>query len=79
MNAYEIDQIEKDVKAKFRLPIAYEGWAADVERRAREERARVLGEASAKLFSALRGSVTRLVRRVRSTAADCTDARLRHG
>ena len=42
MNAYEIEQIEKDVKANFRLPLSYQGWA-DVERRARQERARVLG------------------------------------
>ena len=78
MNAYEIEQIEKDVKARFRLPLSFEGWA-EIERRAREERARVLGEAFVKFFSALWTRLTRLGRDVRSTAADCTDARLRHG
>lgn len=77
MNPYEIEQIEKDVRAGFRLPLSFEGWA-DVERRAREERARVVGEAFAKFFSGLGARLARLGREVRTTAADCTDARLRH-
>ncbi|MGH8708566.1 MAG: hypothetical protein ACREVD_10980 [Burkholderiales bacterium] len=77
MNAYEIEQIEKDVKASFRLPLAFSEWA-DIERRAREERARVLGEGIAKFFAAAWAKVASLVRGVRSTATDCTSARLRH-
>lgn len=77
MNAYEIEQIEKDVKARFRLPLSFEGWA-EIERRAREERARVLGAAIARFFSGLWARVARLGRAVGNTAADCTDARLRH-
>ena len=77
MNAYEIEQVEKDVKANFRLPLSYVGWA-DVERKAREERARVLGEGFAKLFRAALARLTSFSRQVRSTAQDCTDARLHH-
>lgn len=77
MNAYEIEQIEKDVRANFRVPLSFEGWA-DVERRAREERARVLGAGLASLYRAVVGRVAGIVRQVRATAADCTDARLHH-
>jgi hypothetical protein len=77
MNAYEIEQIEKDVKANFRVPLSFENWA-DVERRAREERARVLGAAFAKLFRTVVAKLSGLGRQVRATAADCTDARLHH-
>lgn len=77
MNAYEIEQIEKDVRANFRLPLSFDNWS-DIERRAREERARVLGAAVAGFFSGLWARLTRFGREVRSTAADCTDARLRH-
>jgi len=75
MNAYEIEQVEKDVRANFRLPLSYVGWA-DIERRAREERARVLGESFVKLYRAVWTRLTGLGRQVRSTAQDCTDARL---
>lgn len=78
MNAYEIEQIEKDVRANFRLPLSYEGWA-DVERRAREERARILGQGLRKLTRALYAKVAGILHHARATAADCTDARLRHG
>jgi hypothetical protein len=77
MNAYEIEQIEKDVRANFRLPLSYVGWA-DIERKAREERARVLGESFAKLFRGAWAKLAGLGRLVRSTAQDCTDARLHH-
>jgi hypothetical protein len=77
MNAYEIEQIEKDVKANFRLPLAFHEWA-DVERRAREERARVLGEGIAKFFAGAWTKLVGYVRGVRSTAAECTGARLHH-
>jgi hypothetical protein len=77
MNAYEIEQIEKDVKANFRLPLAFSEWG-DLERRARQERARVLGEAVARFFAAARAKLARFSRGVRTTAADCTSARLRH-
>jgi hypothetical protein len=77
MNAYEIEQIEKDVKANFRLPLAFSEWA-DIERRAREERARVLGEGIAKFFGAACTRLVGYVRGVRSTAAECTSARVHH-
>ncbi len=38
MNAYEIEQIEKQMRSEFRLPLAYITWA-DIERQARQERA----------------------------------------
>jgi hypothetical protein len=78
MNAYEIEQVEKDVRANFRLPLSFAGWA-DIERHAREERARVLGEGFGRFFTAVRAKLAGFARGVRSTAADCTDARLRHG
>jgi hypothetical protein len=77
MNAYEIEQIEKDVKANFRVPLSFENWA-DVERRAREERARVLGQGLARFFGAAWTKAVSLVRGVRSTATDCSSARLHH-
>jgi len=77
MNAYEIEQIEKDVRANFRLPLAFSEWA-DIERRAREERARVLGEGIARFFSAAWTKLSNLARGVRSTAADCSSTRLHH-
>jgi hypothetical protein len=78
MNAHEIQQIENDVNASFRLPLSFEAWA-DVERRAREERARVIGQSMSNFFGALAARLARLGRDVRRTAADCTDARLNHG
>jgi hypothetical protein len=77
MNAHEIEQIEKDIRANFRQPLSFEGWA-DIERRARQERARVMGEAVAKFFAAVRAKLARFGRGVRTTAADCTSARLHH-
>ena len=77
MNAYEIEQIEKDIRANFRLPLSFEGWA-DIERRARQERARVMGEAIAQFFAGAQAKVAGFSRGVRSTAADCTSARLHH-
>ena len=77
MNAYEIEQIEKQVKADFRLPLGYEAWA-DIERNAREQRARAVAKALANGFAAVAARVTGFARQIRSTAADCTGARLRH-
>jgi len=77
MNAFEIEQIEKDIRANFRLPLSFEGWA-DVERQARQERARVLANGVARFFSALRAKLSGFGRGVRNTAADCTSARLHH-
>ncbi len=77
MNAYEIEQIEKDVNAKFRLPLAFSGWA-EIERCAREERARVLGQIMARFLAAARTRIISQVRRVRNAAADSTSARLHH-
>ena len=77
MSAYEIEQIEKRVKGDFRLPLGYQAWA-DIEHEARELRARASAEAFAKFFAGMLAKVTGLARQVRSTAADCTDARLRH-
>lgn len=78
MNAQEMKQIEQDVQASFRLPLSFEAWA-DVERRAREERAHFIGASVSAFFKGLFARVARLGREVRSTAADCTDARLNHG
>ncbi|MDH3319872.1 MAG: hypothetical protein OEO84_09310 [Betaproteobacteria bacterium] len=77
MNAYEIGQIEKDIRANFRLPLSYSGWA-DIERHARQERARVLGEGFSRFVAAAWAKLVGLGRGMRSTAADCTDARLTH-
>jgi hypothetical protein len=75
MNAYEIEQIEKDVRANFRLPLAFSEWS-DIERRARQERARVLGAGIAKFFAGAWRKLAGYVRGVRHTAAECTSARL---
>jgi hypothetical protein len=77
MNAYEIEQIEKDVRANFRLPLSYSGWA-DIERQARQERARVLGQGFSRLVAAVWVKVVGFGRATRSNAASCTDARLNH-
>jgi hypothetical protein len=77
MNAFEIEQIEKRMKASTRLPLPFQAWA-DIEQRARQERARVVGKALAGFFAAAFATLAGLARRIRSTAADCTDARLRH-
>ena len=78
MNAYEIEQIEKHLKVDTRLPLSYVAWA-DIERQARVERSRVVAEGLARFFSSLSARLGRLVGQVRHTAADCTQARLRHG
>ena len=77
MNAYEIEQIEKQVKADFRLPLGYEAWA-DIERNAREQRARAMVKAFRNGFAAVAAAVTGFARQIRGTAAQCSDARLRH-
>lgn len=77
MNAYEIEQVERQVKADFRLPLGYEAWA-DIEHKARKQRARTAAEAFAGFFAGVLATVTGLARQVRRTAAECTDARLRH-
>lgn len=77
MNAYEIARIEQQMKAEFRLPLAYESWA-DIERRAHQERAQVVWKAFAHFISAALGWVAGLGRTIRSIAAQCTGARLRH-
>jgi len=77
MNAHEIEQIEKHMRAAVRLPLSYNAWA-DLERHAREERARVMGRMISDFFAAVVSKVTGVARQVRSTAADCTQARLRH-
>jgi hypothetical protein len=77
MNAYEIEQIEKQMRAAVRLPLSYNAWA-DIERDARQERARVLGGMISNFFAAVAAKVSGFGRQVRSTAADCTQARLRH-
>lgn len=77
MNAYEIEQIEKQMKSGLRLPLAFDAWA-DLERQARQERARVVAKVIADFFIALYAKITGAARQIRSTAAECTDARLRH-
>jgi len=77
MNAYEIEQIEKQMKSDLRLPLAYNAWA-DIERQARQERARVMADVMKKFFAAVYAKITGAAGQIRSTAADCTGARLRH-
>lgn len=78
MNAYEIEQIENQMRANTRLPLSYVA-RSDIERYARAERARVISKAIADLFAKVSAKVSGVGRQVRSTAADCTDARLNHG
>jgi hypothetical protein len=75
VNAYEIEKMEKDVRANFRLPLSYAGWA-DIERQAREERARILGKGITTFFAAAWAKLASVGRGVRNTAADCTSARV---
>ena len=77
MNAYEIEQIEKQMRSELRLPLAYNAWA-DIERQARQERARVMANVMKKFFAAVYAKITGAAGQIRSTAADCTGARLRH-
>jgi hypothetical protein len=77
MNPYEIEQVEKQAKGDFRLPLGYQAWA-DIEHKAREQRARAAAEAFANFFVGLLAKVTGFARQIRSTAAECTNARLRH-
>ena len=72
-----IEQVERQVKADFRLPLGYEAWA-DIEHKARQQRARAAGEAFGKFLAGALAKVTGFARQMRSTAAQCTDARLRH-
>ena len=77
MNAYEIQQIEKKMQSEINLPLNYVSWA-EIERRARAERARMMTRAFKAFFAAMSAKLSGLSRQVRSTAADCTDARLKH-
>lgn len=77
MNHYEIEQIEKQMKADMRLPLSFNAWV-DLERNARQERARVVGKMISDFFAGVAAKVAGVARQVRSTAADCTQARLRH-
>ena len=77
MNAYEIEQIEKQMRAGFRLPVEFHEWSI-VERQARQERARILGKMFSEFFAAAYAKLTGAAGQIRSTAADCTGARLRH-
>lgn len=77
MNAYEIEQVEKHLRVDTRLPLSYVAWA-DIERRARAQRAQVVAEVVARFFAAISARVGRLIGLVRHTAQDCTQARLHH-
>jgi hypothetical protein len=77
MNAYEIEQIEKQMRSALRLPLPYQAWG-DIEREARQQRARVIGKLLADFFTAAVAKISGAARQIRSTAADCTHARLRH-
>jgi hypothetical protein len=77
MNAYEVQQIEKQMKAEFNLPLSYVGWA-EIERRARAERARMMTRAVKDFFAAVSAKLQGVSGQVRRTAAECTDARLKH-
>jgi hypothetical protein len=77
MNAYEIAEIEKGMKVRYQLPLSYEAWS-DIERDARQARARASYEALARVFGAAIAKLAAAVRQIRGLAAECTDARLRH-
>jgi hypothetical protein len=77
MNAYEIEVIEKTMRANYRLPLSYTTWA-DIEHQARRARAQAAGEVLGQFFGAVAGKVAAFARQVRSIAAQCTGARLRH-
>jgi len=77
MNLYEIEQVESRLKAETRLPLSFDTWV-EIERRAREERAQIVGDAITRFFAALSTRLAHLRRQVRQTASDWTAARLRH-
>ena len=77
MNAYEIAEIEKSMKVEYQLPLSYEAWS-DIEREARQARAKETYSAVEGFFSAVLAKLTGAVRQVRGIAAECTGARLRH-
>ena len=77
MNAYEIAEIEKSMKANYQLPLSYEAWS-DIERDARQARAKASYAALAGFFGAVLAKIAGGVRQVRGIAAECTGARLRH-
>jgi hypothetical protein len=77
MNAYEIAQIEKSMKADYRLPLSYEAWT-DIERDARHARAQESYKAVAGFFNGALSKLAGAIRQVRGIAAQCTGARLRH-
>ncbi|MGD9600109.1 MAG: RSP_7527 family protein [Steroidobacteraceae bacterium] len=71
MNAYEIEQAEKHVKSGLQLPLSYVAWS-EIERQAREERARAVTAMIAKLFAAVSAKIagaSRPVRRVQGKAS----------
>jgi hypothetical protein len=75
MNAYEIEQVEKQVKAEMQLPLSYVAWS-EIERQARAERARAVSALFRRLFAAVSAKLTGLSRQMRGSAAS---ARLNHG
>ena len=77
MNAYEITQIENGMKTVYRLPMSYEVWAR-MEHEARQARARAVGQMLMQSFGAVAQSAAAVARQIRSIAAQCTGARLRH-
>ena len=77
MNAYEVAQIEKQMRAGFQLPLDLQEWSV-LERQARQERARILGKMFSGFFAAAYAKLTGAASQIRSTAAECTSARLRH-
>jgi hypothetical protein len=77
MNAYEIEQLEKQMRAEVRLALPYAAWA-EIARSARQERARFVGKMMADFFAGAFAKLMGAARQIRSTAAACTGARLRH-
>lgn len=77
MNAYEITQIEKGMKTDYRLPMSYEVWAK-MELEARQARARAVGQMLTRFLEAVAEVTVAAARQIRSIAAQCTGARLRH-
>lgn len=77
MNAYEIEQIEKQMKGDLRVPPDYADWEY-VARHARQERAQMIGKAFKGFFAAAAAKVAGIARQVSRTVTDFTNVRLRH-
>jgi hypothetical protein len=68
MNAYEIEQVEKQLKAEMQLPLSYVAWS-EIERQARAERARAVSALVRNSSLPCRPRSPGLSRQLRGTAA----------